>query len=84
MTERKRSIYQMVSWTTAKVKCFRGLPKHISLHHTLPADLIAQTLTGTIVYPEIQNTVMMCACTRVLPLIFEKSVQELLLTRTSE
>lgn len=64
MTERKQSIYQMVSWTTPKVKCFRGLvklPKHISLHHTLPADLIAQTLTGTILYPEIRSTVMMYA-----------------------
>lgn len=64
MTETKQSIYQMVSWATAKVKCFRGLvklPKHISLHHTLPADLIAQTLTGTILYPEIQSTVIMYA-----------------------
>lgn len=64
MSERKQSIYQMVSWATAKVKCFMGLvklPKHVSLHHTLPADLISQTLTGTILYPEIRNTVMMYA-----------------------
>lgn len=76
MTERKQSIYQMVSWTTARVKCFRvlvKLPKHISLHHTLPADLIAQTLTGIILYPEIWNTVIMCACTHVFFLSFLKS-----------
>lgn len=79
MAERKQSIYQMVSWTTANVKCFRGLvklPKHISLHHTLPADIIAQTLKGTILYSEIQNTVTMCACTRVFFLSLMKSQSE--------